>query len=348
MLAMASWEVFNKDTKTAMPLTCILIFVPFALVATLAQSWMQSASHIDEIKEGRGALQHDRALQIICLPPVYGMLAMCAMVELYRQVTYELGQEQEGVAYARYETCILVADLYEAWAVYQLGRLTFDVLEASLGSPGGSQSTGRRPSSRDVGLTFQAVSSLAWLGTWIFVIVCVFQASYSVYLWIGHDPSKDWNRYEAAMQKFSYAGLVAAGAAVYNVHIIGKVFCSTLQVFQPRLKFLVSMSIVTVAFWQLKVLLVLRTFRIVFLSSFKVQEWEISDTLQVKILHAALLIFECLLCSLVNRNAWDHTEDWYKGELADASAHAEEGSAKSDERKPLLSVRSAANSGHGR
>ncbi len=32
---------------------------------------------------------------------------------------------------ARYETVFMVADLYEAWALYQFGLLTLEVLQAS-------------------------------------------------------------------------------------------------------------------------------------------------------------------------------------------------------------------------
>lgn len=333
-------------------MTIVLSMTPIALVATLTHGLRQSNRHIAEIRKGVGVLKHDRVLQIICLPPVYGTLALCALVELFHQVAHRLGEDHKGVAYARYETCILVAELYQAWALYQLGRLVFGALHSTLSGTGGAprpgQRTGRRESSKDVVVMFSAMSSLAWLGIWIFVLISILQAVYSVFLWIGHDPAKDWAKYEAAMQKFSYAGLLAAGAAVYNLTTIGKVFGPVLEDFNPRPKFYVLMAIVTVTFVQLKVLLLISTARQWLLPSVKVKDWEISSTIEAKMLHTALLIFECLACSLVNQGAWDHEERWFEddqdaGGLEDSSHSAR----LAGERRPLLGARSGGGAGAG-
>ncbi|CAK0799459.1 unnamed protein product, partial [Prorocentrum cordatum] len=59
-------------------MTCILSITPIALVATLAHGLRQSNRHIAEVRRGVGVLKHDRVLQIICLPPVYGASAALA------------------------------------------------------------------------------------------------------------------------------------------------------------------------------------------------------------------------------------------------------------------------------
>jgi len=326
-------QEFRAPQKTNVCLLVVMVVVPLANTVTLALSWHQSRQHISQMREDLEISKHDRALQIIALPAVYGLMAMCALVKLYHQVTQDLEVEQVGIAFARYETCIYVGDLYEAWALYQFGTLTFELLDATFterqslmgsGWRAGQQRPASSSSARDVALTFKAVSSLAWLGTWLFVVICILQAGWSLWLWTFHDPAEDWTKYEAEMKKFSYAGLIASGAAVYNVHTIESTFGHLIKGYRPLLKFLSVKLLVFFAFWQLKFLLVLKTLSILRLSD-----------LDIKILHAALLVFECLGSAVVHVQAWNASEEWYTVDGDPEWDRAtEEGS--NAERKPIM------------
>lgn len=336
-LVRAIVKEFRAPQKTNIPMLVILVAVPLANIVTMVLSFKLTRAHINAMKEDDSISRHDRALQIIALPPVYGLMAMCALVKLYHQVTNDLAGEAQGIVIARYETCIFVGDLYEAWALYQFGTLTFELLDATfterqllMSPPGRTRTRG----SRDVTLTFKAVSSLAWLGTWLFVVVCILQAGWSEWLWTFHDPAEDWTKYAAELKKFSYAGLIASGAAVYNVHTIESTFGHLIDGYSPLLKFLSVKLLVFFAFWQLKVLLVLKTLGILQLPE-----------LQIKMLHAALLVFECFGSAVLHVKAWNATEVWYKTDSdAEHAKATEEGAHEEkvtiDERRPLLSKRS--------
>jgi hypothetical protein len=337
-LVRAIVKEFRAPQKTNIPMLVILVAVPLANIVTMVLSLRQTRAHINAMREDDAIIPyHDRALQIIALPPVYGLMAMCALMKLYHQVTNDLAGEAQGIVIARYETCIFVGDLYEAWALYQFGTLTFELLDATfterqlLMSPPGRTPTSR---SRDVTLTFKAVSSLAWLGTWLFVVICILQAGWSEWLWTFHDPAEDWTKYGAELKKFSYAGLIASGAAVYNVHTIESTFGHLIDGYSPLLKFLSVKLLVFFAFWQLKVLLVLKSLTILQLPE-----------LQIKMLHAALLVFECFGSAVLHVKAWNATEVWYKADNDTEHAKATEEGAHDekailDERRPLLHKRS--------
>jgi hypothetical protein len=128
--------------------------------------------------------------------------------------------------------------------------------------------------------------------------------------------------------------LIASGAAVYNVHTIESTFGHLIDGYSPLLKFLSVKLLVFFAFWQLKVLLVLKSLGILQLPE-----------LQIKMLHAALLVFECFGSSVLHVKAWTATEIWYKADSDVEHAKAsEEGDhdekVTNDERMPLLNKRS--------
>ncbi|CAK0876582.1 unnamed protein product [Prorocentrum cordatum] len=129
-------------------------------------------------------------------------------------------------------------------------------------------------------------------------------------------------------------GLIASGAAVYNVHTIESTFGHLIEGYSPLLKFLSVKLLVFFAFWQLKVLLVLKTVGILRLPE-----------LQIKMLHAALLVFECFGSAVLHVKAWNATEVWYKADsdtehvkATEEGAHDEK--VTNDERRPLLHKRS--------
>merc|ERR1719277_1068591 len=151
-------------------LRVLVLSTPAAMIIILALCWFQTRQHVLQIRANVAAMQHDRAVSIIALPAVYGLMAMSALVQLYRLASSEHSEHQREVLLSRYETCFFVADLYEAWALYQFGKLTLEVLGYKFAQREATNL--EQQGSSDVLLSFTAVSSLAWLGTWMFVIVC--------------------------------------------------------------------------------------------------------------------------------------------------------------------------------
>mmetsp|Transcript_20553 Transcript_20553/g.59520 ORF Transcript_20553/g.59520 Transcript_20553/m.59520 type:complete len:404 (-) Transcript_20553:21-1232(-) len=300
--------------------TALICCLPIMFLI-MAMSWLLTRKHMDEMKAGMARMKHERAVHIIALPSVYGVMAVCSFVKLYDTLGSDTTEQDEGIALARYETCIYVADLYEAWALYQFGKLTLELLDetfeqrqalVSSRGPGvrhqkatkedreRNRRTWQQDSTRDVVLSFTAVSSLAWLGTWLLVVVCLVQAGYSLWLWCFHDPQSKWIAMGADFHKFSYAGMVASGAAIYNVHTIEQTFGHLIAGYSPLLKFLSVKFLVFFAFWQTKILLLLRTIHILPLS-----------IVEVKLLHSVLLVLECLASAIMHSWAWGAKEVWY-------------------------------------
>lgn len=296
---------FRQDL-TPMGLRVILLLTPPATLANLALSVSQSRGHMHEIKAQCATMKHDRAVNILALPPVYGLMSMSALVQVYQWATKSPDWDPRST-FGRYETCTQVGDLYEAWALYQFGKLTLELLDETFSQRTQAQ-TAEEAAKGDFVLSFMAVSSLAWLGTWTLMIVCLVQSGYTLWLWTFQDPEQSWDHYEGLIHQFRYAGMVAACAAVYNVHVVEHTFCTLITGYSPLLKFISVKFLVFFGFWQMWVLEVLKWIHLLHLND-----------AQLKLLNAALLIFECLLSSLLNCFAWPPREMWY-GEHSESEA----------------------------
>merc|ERR1719276_678096 len=80
------------------------------------------------------------------------------------------------VSFARYETCFWVGDLYEAWALYQFGKMTLDLIQASIRRMHRSQVREDRERADPLLVAHSAVEAIAWLGVTLFLLVCISQA----------------------------------------------------------------------------------------------------------------------------------------------------------------------------
>merc|ERR1719401_54890 len=138
------------------------------------------------------------------------------------------------------------------------------------------------------------------LGTSLFVVVCVVQAGWSLWQSNFKDAAANWEEYETNLKQFHYAGLLASGAAIYNVHTVEHTYASLIDSYSPLLKFFSVKLLVFFSFWQRGALEVVARIGILPLSS-----------LQVKLLHSALLVYECLVSAVMHRWAWNADEDWY-------------------------------------
>lgn len=291
---------------------CVPAIVPLIIFMTA----MQSRQHLKEIQQDSAQLQHDRVINILALPAVYAVVTFSGLARVYSSVVDELHvkssseprrlawSEAKASSFAEYETCLFVGDLYEAWALYQFGKLTVELLENALPEDRRDDDDGGFSPSRGIpqGLSVQALSRVLWLGTGLFIAVNMVQAGWALYMWLFQDPALHWETFEFTLSRFSYAGLVASAAAIYNVHIIESTFGHFIKGYAPFLKFLSVKIIVFFAFWQGPTLSLMNSMGI----------FRFTDV-QIKLLQAALIVFECLLCACLHVIAWGSQEQWYAG-----------------------------------
>lgn len=298
-------------------LRCMVACVPAVVLLIIVMAAMQSRQHLIEIRQDSAQMQHDRVINILAMPAVYCVVAMSGLVRVYALVVEELivheghnvwtdWEEAKATSFAEYHTCVYVGDLYEAWALFQFSALTIELLQNALPETleavedSGPPAYG--PSAISPRLSVDAISSVMWLGTGLFIIVNIVQTGWSLYMWFFQNPAAHWAEFEFTLSRFSYAGMVASAAAIYNVHIIERTFGYFINGYAPFLKFLSVKILVFFAFWQGPVLVMLQS---LFILPF--------TDVQLKLLQATLLVFECLLCACLHVLAWNSQEQWYAG-----------------------------------
>jgi len=321
-----------------------LIFgAPGAACITIAICGFQTSQHVAEIRSSRATLKHDRAVQIIALPAVYGVMAMNSMTRIFSLtsgVAFK-GQDEkhhkqiEQLYISKSETCFWVGDLYEAWALYQFGKMTLDLIHSSL----------RRSHRSEVGegserlnpllVAHSAVEAIAWLGVMLFLVVCVAQAGWSLYLLTFTGPIEDYTDYNNQVAQFGAAGVVASCGAIYNVHIVESTFHMYFEGYRPLLKFITVKIIVSFAFFQKGIYFCLKAFQATLPGTAQglISKVPLIGTIldlsenNFELFYDALILYECILIALLHIWGWSAYEDWY---LED-NEEDEEG-----ERKPLM------------
>mmetsp|Transcript_70479 Transcript_70479/g.184788 ORF Transcript_70479/g.184788 Transcript_70479/m.184788 type:complete len:461 (-) Transcript_70479:104-1486(-) len=238
----------------------------------------------------------------------------------------------------RYETCFFVADLFEAWALYQFGKLALELIKESFQKQAWSDVESEQRAARDLLASHSAVSNLTWLGTMTFVVVCVGQTACSLWPYVGGSTEGREN----IMLQFQVAGFVASGAAIYNVFVVERAYHEHLAPCSPLLKFLSVKILVSLSFFQRGLLVMMqmgnnllpgviqKIVRYVPLVGDLVNLSEV----QLHLFYPALILFECLLAAIMHLWAWNPTEEWYKTDSGDAE--------KGTEREPLISKTPAA------
>lgn len=330
-----------------------LIAAPCASVVVYLICCVQTAQHVQKIRKNEAYLRHDRAVQIIALPAVYGTMSLSALARCYqlaasgRGVPAGTGEvpaiasvnatDMGNTVEARSDVCFMVGDLYEAWALYQFGQLTLDLIRSTIRRRAGEGSAQERERAEAILVAHTAVESLAWLGVTLFLLVCVGQAGWSLYLLTFTDASSDWSAYNGQMNCFKAAGVVASAAAIWNIHTVETTFHSYLQSYRPLLKFITVKIIVSFAFFQKGVVYALRAVEATLPSAIRNISSKvplIGDILgfsgpQFVLFYAALLLYECVLIALLHWFAWSAEEEWYSEEEAEKEV-------EDPETRPLL------------
>jgi len=243
----------------------------------------------------------------------------------------------EALQYAtwRYETCFYVGDLFEAWALYQFGLLALELIRESFAKQEMSENEGERMAAKELLAAHGAVSSLAWLGTMAFVLVCVGQTGCALYPYlVGSMEAGTSAGSQAIMMGFQVAGFIASGTAIYNVLIVETAFHKHLSPSSPVLKFLSVKILVSLSFFQKGVLVALQQGNKILPDMVqKIVAWVpvLGDVLnmtevQLHLFYPALILYECCFTAVLHFWAWSSSEIWYL-----------EGDIEPDpERQPLL------------
>lgn len=338
----------------------LVIGAPFAVFVAFGICVLQTGEHVMKIRKNEAGCFHDRAVQIILLPAVYGTMSMSSLTRLYQLVAQDFSSDgatdaeieayeaSEDLALAKSETCFYVADLYEAWALYQFGQLTLELIRNSIKKMSDTTNQNERDKADALLVAHNAVESLAWLGVTLFLVVCVLQAGWSLYLLTFTSPWDDWDSYNEMMYNFKAAGYVASCAAIWNVHIVESKFHCHLEQYRPFLKFITVKVIVSIAFLQKGVLYILEAIQSTLPSAAQTLCTKVpifgdilafSDN-EFELFYSAVILYECVFIALLHWWAWSAEEEWYAEEDTE-----EKGAGEDSERRPLLAHSSPMSSG---
>jgi len=331
----------------------LMLGAPGAACATFLLCATQTWQHVGEIRKDRAIVKHDRAVQILALPAVYGIMAMSSLSRMYKVSTIDgfglvpggnrtLAEEDQQLHLSKSETCFWVGDLYEAWALYQFAKLTLELIRASVNRMRDSPDEAQRENANALLVAHGAVESIAWLGVMLFLIVCVLQAGWSLYLLSFTARVDDWAEYNRRVSQFGAAGMVASAGAIYNVHVVESTFHVYFESYRPLLKFITVKIIVSFAFFQKGIFYVLQAFHQTLPSmAQRVANGVplVGDILsfsegEFQLFYDSLMLYECVLIGVLHWWGWSAFEDWY---LDDVRGDEDEA-----EKRPLLGRSGAA------
>jgi len=303
------------------------------------------------------------------LPAVFGLMALASMLPVFEllagrvdklnqpwydvkgawlvqlgnatsaQNTSDVGfwDEVEITAFWKYENCFYVGDLFEAWTLFQFGKLILEEIGESIAKHGHrspeitndsdqeqeaqqSQLEDQEPHAlsqleADLVDSHRAVKALTWVGTSMFVLLCVEQSAVS--LW----PYLVTTAYDADTLMFtlSVGGFVTSCAAIYNLVIVESAFHRHLEPISPVLKFVTVKLLVSLSFFQSSVLAILQAAEKTLpdtTRSFLRYVPLLGDILsmsdvQSHLFYPALTIFECLFLTFLHLFIWKADEAWY-------------------------------------
>lgn len=320
----------------------LMMGAPVAALAVFAMAFLQTGQHVNEIRRGAGVLKHDRAVQIIALPAVFGCMAMNALANMYEcaakgdvedsfKLDVPLGQNATAAGLnrkqfylAQTETCYQVGDLYEAWALFQFCRMTMDILRSSLKkvsreSAAASSSAELRQEAKGLLVAHTALEDIAYVGVMMFLVVCLSEAGWSLYLLTFTVTTDNWASYNGSMGRFQAAGLVSSMAAIYNVNKVEVHFHSYFQGYGPLLKFLTVKILLSLAYFQKGCIYVLQAINnsLPGLLQNAIQSMPVLRELvsmnqtEFYLLYSSVVLYECVIGVILHWFAWPADESFY-------------------------------------
>mmetsp|Transcript_98724 Transcript_98724/g.240147 ORF Transcript_98724/g.240147 Transcript_98724/m.240147 type:complete len:432 (-) Transcript_98724:70-1365(-) len=340
----------------------MMIGAPVSAVFVLVASGAQTIQHVNEIRQDRAIVKHDRAIQIVVLPAVYGAMAMNSFARLYQLITQDgtateadvlallqgsnataSNQAKLEMYLSKSETCFWVGDLYEAWALFQFAKLTLELIQASVARMQLSPNPSERDKAAALAVAHSAVEAIAWLGVMLFFLVCILQAGWSVYLltFTGLSSDADWSQYSIRTGQFGAAGMVASAGAIYNVHIVESTFHHYFESYRPLLKFITVKIIVSFAFFQKGIFHVLKAFQSTLPGAARRVSNKVPllgtilqfSEVEFQLFYDSLMLYECVLICFLHWWGWSAYEDWY---LDETIRDEDEVLGDAEEKRPLL------------
>jgi len=306
----------------------IVLSVPPVVVITYLACIALTISHVNKIRLNQSVHMHDRVVQIVSLPAVYSVMALSSMARMYHVVTVGIEDSARDTpeykvslqsSLNRSQTSFWVGDLYEAWALYQFGKLTLELLEASFARLGASRNADERNKANGLLVAFGAVDSLAWVGIMAFLVVCIAHSGWSLWLLTFANTNNSSDALQQSESMFAAAGMLASGAAIWNIHTVESTFHQYLESYGPFSKFITVKIIVSFAFFQRGAIHVLLAVQDTLpgLASNLLRHFPFIGAIinlppdQFEIFYACLLCFECLLVAVMHAWAWRANEKWY-------------------------------------
>jgi len=295
---------------------------PIFLVLTFVVTVANTSRQVRAVADKKGGINahpgHDAAILIIALPVVYSLMCfksvsrmwmICANWTgggLHDVVDFNNHHSWIGrlvVCQNMYKTNFMVADVYEAWALYQFAWLTLEVIS--------TQRTKRKDAasadgSVDIDHSQQGIEALTMQGIYLFIIGCLLEAAYYLFT------TSVEAFFGAAALKFTIAttrikeqvhffflgvGSIASSAAIGNVVTVELTFHSLLEEFRPAGKFWSTKILVSIAFLQSLLLYV--------------PPFNNLSTTEANLFYASMLCVECFGVSLLHWFAWPSDEGWY-------------------------------------
>ncbi|CAJ1347960.1 unnamed protein product, partial [Effrenium voratum] len=327
-----SITALHEDGKTAwstLPswMRPLILSAPFCAVVTLLTCFGQTGAHLLKIKSGSASAFHDQVIQVLALPALYGGMAFSSMVRMYQFHVHTSDdpsflnlplQKQRSVALSRSETCFFVGDMFEAWTLYHFGRMTLDVIEASLQRQSREGATEKRAEARGMMKSHYAIWAMVWASVVIFLLVSFSETAWSLYLL--HIAYGTNDELEDSLSVFTGAGFIASGAALWNIAVVERNFHENLEGFWPLLKFVTVKILVSFAYFQkgcfyflvaLKRTLPEEGQKLANSVPFFGQVMSM-DQAHFDLFYATLMVLECFLVSGLHLIAWPAGEDWYE------------------------------------
>lgn len=341
----------------------MIIGAPAAMCIVFMLNGIQTYQHVRQIFQGVGWKKHDRAVQIIALPAVYGTMAMSSLAQLYtfhnskydKSVgSIESLEERERHYEVLSDTCFWVGDLYEAWALYQFGKLTLELIKESVWKKRHSPIAEVRETAGALVIAHGAIEKIALLGVSLFGVVCLLQAGTHLYTWLfsifSQDPKsgldEKMQENTSISSAFTAAGMVASGCAIYNIHTVESTFHAYLEAYRPILKFITVKIIVSLAFFQKGIFKLLHYFtakspktmnKVISTAPFLGDVLTFSDV-EFDMFYDSLILYECVIIALLHVWGWSAHEEWYEEEEGAAPYRENSSLSLADkERMPLLS-----------
>jgi len=318
------------------------ILAPWIVLLTWCICAHGTWRHAKEIWQGTGVSNfHDLVIQILALPMVYSLMALSAVLRMWRLMSNSFGEIEgdwhedwqnswertRAKALQIYEADYAVADLYESWALHHFAVLAMALLRQSFDSTSSQLQRSAADLDANSNNMFQAwaltlkgmhksVSNLAMLGIWSFVISCTCSSFYILGAVMCQnlfgDDSGIGQLIRRNVEKISFftygMGCVASSVAICNMIQIERTFHIELLRFGPFLKFWGTKILVSIAFLQ----------TIVF--QLPVPPFKDMSTVQMNVTYSTLICYECLLISLLHMYAWSPREPWYADEVENSKS----------------------------